>query len=108
MPLRSQVERAVDNPFIVLVDPHHRCHAPQVAGPRQVGDVAEIHRAVLPFKPDRVEPQWTQLINHVGRVVPGEADNRLAPFQFVFRSVLSHFYTSLFLPGFEFSLFGGT
>ena len=63
--LRAHVEGAINDARVVLIDPHHRRHTPQVARPAQVRNVREVHRAVLPLDPYRIESEWPQEINHM-------------------------------------------
>jgi hypothetical protein len=64
--LCAAIKRPVDVAVLVLEQPQDRGHAPEVAGPRQVGDVAEIDGAVLAFEPDAIGTDGSELVDLVG------------------------------------------
>ena len=90
--LRSQVERAVDHFRTVGADTDHGGHAPEVASPGQVRNVAVVDRAVLSLDEHRVEPELAHEVDHVRRVrAAHEHGHDLAVFQFPVGPVVSKF-----------------
>ena len=76
--LRPLVQGPVDDAGQIEVHPDDGGHPPQVAGPRQVGDVGEVDGAVLALHPRAVEAQVPEELDQVGRNRPRDDRRRLA------------------------------
>ena len=63
--IEGEIQRAVDDVFFIPANPDNGGLAPQVAGPCQIANVRVINRAMLTFKPERVDGRWPQHVDYL-------------------------------------------
>src|SRR5438094_1876591 len=88
-PLGAAIERAIDRGVVVVPHADDRRLPPEVAGARQVAELAVVDAAVLALEPDAVDVERAELIDQVRFVGAGDDRRDLAGGELLLHAIRS-------------------